>query len=170
MHFCNPQRGERARFMMLYNSISSPPSRYFFEEPLFRVAPVLSRIVAGRAPKLTATLIVAEHSTAAYVVTIVTSRRSVPHWPEGAGGSPSHSFAATRFPFDQAAQKLALFSTMASRPHSPMTNNGRNARVDVAMVRWVRRWELADFPDILPSEPEFASNWPVSCLKWRECA
>jgi hypothetical protein len=38
MHFRNPNVGKEARFMMLYNSISSPPSRYFFEETWFSVA------------------------------------------------------------------------------------------------------------------------------------
>jgi hypothetical protein len=33
MHFSNPDVGKEAGFKMIYNSISSPPSRYFFAEP-----------------------------------------------------------------------------------------------------------------------------------------
>jgi hypothetical protein len=47
MHFSNPDVGKEAGFKMLYNSISSPPSRHFFAEPSFSVALALSRFVAG---------------------------------------------------------------------------------------------------------------------------
>lgn len=47
MHFSNPSVGKEAKFKMLYNSISSPPSRYFFAKAVAQCCFILSRLVAG---------------------------------------------------------------------------------------------------------------------------
>ena len=84
--------------MMLYISISSPPSRYLFEEPSFAL--VLSRFVA-RCEHLSrlSLSIIADHSLLAYVVAIVTSRLSAPRSRQRVPGGNAHRthVTATRF-------------------------------------------------------------------------
>jgi hypothetical protein len=55
---------------------------------------------------------------AAYVLAIVTLRVGTSFAPEGCWGrSPSHHFHGDAIPITQEMQKLALFSTQASRRH-----------------------------------------------------
>jgi len=136
--------------MMLYNSISSPPSRYFFEEPSFRVAPVLSRFVAGRAPNLTATLIIADHSTAAYVVRLSPRDGRYLTSPEGAGKRAIALIRGGAISKAKKRKNLHFSAPLLRDPIDLWRTTGEAKRVDVPAVRRVRRWSWPIFPIYCP--------------------
>jgi hypothetical protein len=120
-----------------------------------------------RAPKLTVTLIIAPHSLLPALLGLpaLHSRQRVL-----CCGKAHRIIHGGAVPIGQRDAKACTFSVFSgSNAQSMIREHKANKTGGVAKLQ--RVWSLGRLICCrgLPSETEFASNWPVRCLKWKEC-
>ena len=160
------RRRERTRLMMLYTSISSPSSRYFFEEPSFSVAVVLLSVVARWAPKLTVTpssLFVQLPTLCDHIGTSFAPPR-----PEG---KPITSHRALQLRLPKKCKSLHFSPPLRAGHPWRRVGEPRGRKLLRKLLRFAGSGSAG--PRWLPLRTamgaDFASNWPVRCLKGEEC-